>query len=94
MLEKDSFEFSMCKFLAEVWKLNGDEYPGKTVYHMVVSIQKHVVTKGKKWKLIESSNFGKLRNVLDNLMKERAQNNIGMIKHQAGMITSNIENEL
>ena len=51
LLEKESFEFSMCKFLSEVRKVNGDEYPGKTLYHMVVSIQKHLVTKGKKWKL-------------------------------------------
>ena len=92
--EKDSFEFSMCKFIAEVKKVNGDEYPGKTLYHIVVSIQKHLVRDGKKWKLIKSVEFGKLRNVLDNLMKERAQNNIGLVKRQAGLINVNIENKL
>ena len=94
ILEKDSFEFSMCKFIAEVKKVNGDEYPGKTLYHIVVSIQKHLVRGGKKWKLIESVEFGKLCNVLDNLMKERAQNNIGLVKRQAGLINANIENKL
>ena len=34
LLEKDSFEFSMCKFIAEVRKTKGDEEcPGKTLYH-------------------------------------------------------------
>ena len=40
LLEKDSFEFAMCKFLAEVTKVkDGGEYPGKTLYQIVVSIQ-------------------------------------------------------
>ena len=94
ILEKDSFEFSMCKFIAEVKKVNGDEYPGKTLYHIVVSIQKHLLRAGKKWKLVESVDFARLCNVLDNLMKERAKDNIGLTKRQAGLINENIENRL
>ena len=95
LLEKDSFEFSMCKFLAEVRKAkDGEEYPGKTLYHLVVSIQKYLVTKGKKWKLIESGEFSKLHNTLDNLMKERAGQNIGMVKRQASMISHELECKL
>ena len=81
LLERDSFEYSMCCFLAEVTKMkDGSEYPGKTLYHLVVSIQKYLNHKGRNWKLIEGSQFGKLRNVLDNLMKERAQSNISAVK--------------
>ena len=94
ILEKDSFEYAMCKLLAEVRKVNGDEYPGKTLYHIVVSIQKHLVRGGKKWKLIESGNFENLCNVLDNLMKEHALNNIGTTTKKAGVINSEIENKL
>ena len=47
LLEKDSFEYSMCIFLAEVNKLDGSDYPGKTLYQLVVSIQKHLNVKGK-----------------------------------------------
>ena len=63
LLEKDSFEYAMCKFLAEVTKIDGSDYPGKTLYHLIVSTQKHINTKGKSWKLIENPNFNQLRTV-------------------------------
>ena len=95
LLEKDSFKFALCNFLAEVRKVDGTEYPGKTLYHLVVSIQKHINTKAKKnWKLVEGSQFSQVRTVLNNLMKERAKNNIGNVKRQAQMIDSEIENKL
>ena len=46
LLERDSFEYSMCTFIAEVRKSkDGSEYPGKTLYHLVVSIQKYLNNK-------------------------------------------------
>ena len=53
LLERDSFEFAMCTFLAKVRKVDGSDYPGKTLYHLVVSIQKHLTSHGKNWKLVE-----------------------------------------
>ena len=47
LLERDSFEFLMCNFIAEVCNVDGSEYPGKTLYHLVVSIQKHINSKGR-----------------------------------------------
>ena len=94
LLECDSFEYAMCNFIAEVKKVDGSEYPGKTLYHLVVSIQKHVNSKGKNWKLIEGSQFSGLCNVLNNLMKEHAKSNIGNVKRQAEMLDSNIEEKL
>ena len=60
----------------------------------MVSIQKHINSKGKNWKLVEGSQFSQIRTVLNNLMKERAKNNIGNVKRQAEMIDSEIENKL
>ena len=60
LLEKDSFTFALCCFLAEVRKEDRNDYPGKTLYHLVVLIQKHVISKGKKWHLIESEQFGQV----------------------------------
>ena len=75
-LHKQNFEFSMCKFIGEVTKIkDGSGYPGRTLYQMCVSIQKHLNERGINWKIIEGNNFKKLRTVLDN-MKERAANNI------------------
>ena len=94
LLEKDSFEYSMCAFIAEVRKVDGSEYPGKTLYHLVVSIQKFVNSEGKNWKLLEAGSFTKIRTVLNNLMMERAKANIGTIKHQAELINSEIKDKL
>ena len=90
LLERDSFQFSVCCFLAEVHKIDGTEYPGKTLYHLVVSLQKHLMSKGKVWKLVEGPEFKQIRTVLNNLMKERAKANIGMVKRQAEVIDAKL----
>ena len=42
-LDKSNLEFALCKFIAEVTKVkDGSDYPGKTLYQMCVSIQKHL----------------------------------------------------
>ena len=85
----------MCKFLAEVTKVkDGGEYPGNTLYHMCVLIQKHINLKGKNWKLIEGNSFPNIRTVLDNLMKDRASRNICTVKHQAQLLSYDLENSL
>ena len=69
-LSKAAFKFLMCKFMVEVVKIkDGKDYPGRSLYQMCVAIQKYLFSKGLKWKLIEGE-FEKLRNVLDNTMKE------------------------
>ena len=60
----------------------------------MVSIQKFINEKGIDWKLVEGVNFLELRTVLDNLMKDRAQRNIGVVRRQAEFISSNFEEKL
>ena len=94
-LEVESFQFAMCKFVAEVTKAkDGSEYPGKTLYHLVISIQKYLNEKGKDWKLVESRKFLQLPNVLDKLMKERASRNIGTTVKQAEYISLSFEEKM
>ena len=94
-LSKENLEYALCRFIPEVRKLKtGDDYPGKTLYEMIVSIQKFVNLNGKKWKLVEGPDFVELRNVLDNVMKERALKNIGMVKKQACIISMEVESKL
>ena len=38
-LTKEDLEYSLCIFIAEVTKVNGNDYPGKTLYQLTVSIQ-------------------------------------------------------
>ena len=94
-LSKEKFEYAMCRFIPEVRKLkSGEDYPGKTLYEMCVSIQKYCNINGKKWKLVDGPDFNDLRNVLDNVMKERVLRNIGMVKKQAQVLSLDFESKM
>ena len=94
-LQKDNFEYAMIRFIPEVTKVNGEGlYPGKTLYQLCTSIQKYLNINKIPWKLVKGSEFADLKIVLDNVMKERAQANIGMVKKQAQIVNYEYENEL
>ena len=71
-VKKQNLEHSLCIFIAEVKKVNDDEYPGKTLYQLAVSIQRYLNENGLKWKLVDGPDIESLRVVLNNVMKERA----------------------
>ena len=93
-LSKQNLENVLCIFIAEVKKVNGEEYPGKTLYQLIVSIQWYLNENDIGWKLVDGPDFKNLRVVLDNLIQERALQNIGTTKKQAQFIPLNFENEL
>ena len=93
-LTKQNLEHSLCMFIAEVCKVNGDDYPGKMLYQLTVSIERFLTEKGLNWKLVDGPDFKQYHIVLDNLMKERALQNIGMVKKQAQLIPMNYESSL
>ena len=71
-ISKENIEYSLSRFIPEVTKSKGDgPYPGKTLYQMIVAIQKFLQINKFDWKLIHGSDFQDLRTVLDNVMKER-----------------------
>ena len=82
-------------FIPQVTKLkDGKDYPGKTLYKMIVSIQKYLNQNNMPWKLIEGPEFINVRTVLDNVMKDRAQRNIGLVRKQAEYIPIEYEEKL
>ena len=94
-LMKTNLESSLCHFIPKVTKTKGDvPYPGKTLYQMVIAIQKYLQINHINWKLIHGSEFQDLRTVLDNVMKERCADNIGMVKKQADLISYEYEEEM
>ena len=95
-LSKENLKYCMCRLIPEVRKIkHGSDYPGKTLYEMCVAVQKFVNERGNKdWKLVDGPDFKELQIVLDNVMKERASMNIGMVKKQASVISLEYENEL
>ena len=93
-LNKENFEHAMCRFIPEVTKSRGEGlYPAKTLYQLVVAIQKFLNVNKIAWKLVDlkSNEFEDLRTVLDNVMKERTEQNIGTIKRQADIISYEYE---
>ena len=94
-LNKEELEESLCHFVPEVTKSKGEgAYPGKMLYEMVVSIQKYLNVNKINWKLVDGPDFGTLRPVLDNVMKERALQHIGLVTKQAQVITYEYEEKL
>ena len=94
-LEQDNFSHALCHFIPEVTKVRGDgPYPGKTLYQMIVALQKYLNVNGIYWQLVEGIDFRDVRTVLDNVMKERAALNVGIVKKQVSVITYEMENHL
>ena len=95
LLSKGAFKYAMCMFIPEVVKVkDGSDYPGKTLYEMVMSIQKYLHQNIKFWKILDDEEFSEVCNVLDNTMKERAEMNLGQVKKQVAFIPQNLENDL
>ena len=86
---------ALTRFVPEVTKVKDrSEYPEKTLYKMIIAIQKHINKKGLTWKLIDDPEFKEVKVVLDNVVKQRAEVNIRMVKKQVAYIPIEIENEL
>ena len=93
-ISKENLCYGLCKFIPEIRKKDGSDYPGKMLYEIVVSIQKYLNQKNIPWKLLDDPHFLHMKIVLDNVMKERAAARIGMVKRQAEFITEEFENQL
>ena len=84
----------MAYFLPEVNKISGELFPGKTLYQLVVSIQKHLNINCILWKIIDNSEFIDIHTALDNVMKEHTELGLGTDTKQADLITPTIEEDL
>ena len=93
-LERMNLIHSLCHFIPEITKVNGEAFPGKTLYQLVVGLQKYLETKSIYWRLIEDREFRDVQTVLDNVMRERALMNLGLVSRQADLITYDMEQEL
>ena len=94
-LTKENLQHALCHFVPEVTKVKGEGlYPGRTLYQMITAIQRYLVVNKLNWNLVYGPEFGDLKVVLDNVMKERTALNIGVTKRQVGVISYQIENQL
>ena len=82
-LSKEVLSKALCRFLTEVKKIDGTDFPGKTLYKIVICLQFWLETKGSSWRLISDNEFTELKYTLDNLMKECASAGIGITVRKA-----------
>ena len=66
-------------------------YPGSTLYQMVIAIQKYLWMNRIKWDLVEGTDFLDVKTVLDNVMREHTEANIGVVPKRAKVITYEFE---
>ncbi len=78
-LHKCELATSLSKFLIEVCKLNGSEYPPQILYQMIVCMQMYLQTQKLYWHLFDKSDaeLSDLYYTLDNIMKERTAQGLG-----------------
>ena len=96
-MSDEMLDFTLARFVAEVRKEDGQEYPGKTLYEILSSIQMYLRVQCKRnITLIDKKGctFRNLNSALNFLMKERARQGIGVHVNQANLITQEQENYL
>ena len=85
--------FVLAHFICEVKRIDNSDYPPNTLREIIIMIQIHLNENNVFWKLLESDQFRSLRNVVDNMMKERTA--LGLGQHVSSeIITLNHEEKM
>ena len=81
-VDKALFAFSMCNFITEVIKLNGEDYPPNMLKELVYLIQMFLHAKRVFWFLLDKSDvvFRDVLYVLDNEMKRCISEGLGVVR--------------
>ena len=88
MITAVSLKFALCRFITEVKKVDVSDFPGKTLYHIIICIQFHLETQGFAFKLVNDPAFKDLKFTLDNTMKARTLQGIGTSMKQAEILSA------
>ena len=92
---------SLARFIREVKRLDGKDYPPNTLRELIIMIQMYLHKNGIFWRLLDNPEFVVLHNVLDNTMKERHSMGLGVrqpskiisLNHEATMFEKEILGE-
>ena len=85
-ISQHTVAFAMCRFLTKIKKLDGSDFPPKTLRDIVLCVQFHLELLGFCYKLIDDFGFHKVCFTLDNLMKQHTQDGLGNHVQQADVI--------
>ena len=87
-INEHDFTSSMCRFITEIKKVNGEQFPAKTLYEIVLCVQFYLESVGIVWKLLSDDKFSDLRFTLDNIMKQRSSKSVGCGIRKADVLTA------
>lgn len=93
-MDREDINYALSRFIFEVKKLDGTDYPPSTVRQMVLLIQMYLNDHDKPYRLLSDIAFSKLQHCVDNLMKSRAEKGLGLKKKQAKVLSREQENSL
>ena len=90
----ESLIFALCRFITEVKKLDGCDFPPKTLYEILVCLQFYLETEGFSWHLISDEVFKDVKFTLDNTMKQCTEAGLGNNVRQAEVLSISDEDIL
>ena len=76
-ISKEALVHDLSHFIVETRKKNGEEFPPKTLKHIILMIQMYLSSVGLVYEFLEDQCFIGLRNCLDNKMKINAKKGLG-----------------
>ena len=68
-ISQESLNEALPMFITEVKKMDGTNFPGKTLYEILISVQFYLETLGYGWKLLNYAKFREVKLTLDNMIK-------------------------
>ncbi len=86
-LDKSSVQEVLCAFITEVHKLDGSNFPPRTLYEILFCLQMGLESHGIHWKFLEDMEFVELKYTLDNEMKKCTREGIAHPVKQADVIS-------
>ena len=94
MITAGSLHHALCRFIIEIKKVNGDKFPGKTLYDILVCIQFHLECYWFAFKILNDEAFSDIKFTLDNTMKAHVASGIGISVKQAQVLSVTDEDYL
>ena len=91
----EEMQYWISKFILEVRKEDGTEYPPKTILSLVMGLQSHIRMKNKvNIDFLNSPNFIGVRQILDSEMKRLSQKGLGINVRKAEALSVSDEDKL
>lgn len=85
-MTKDEINYSLSRFVCEIKKKNGNDFPGETLHEIIICIQLFFEQRNQCYKFLSDPEFMQLRNTLDTMMQEKKKAGIGIRRKQAQVI--------